>query len=221
MEGSDYGECPRCGVLQGRHGLASGTRTTDDREPTICTLCGSLEATRDFHRLPPIPPDEWPVDPEELGREFALHVSGHQAGEVAQLPLDSSVAPSSTDEAQDEPAEVSQRVPRWPIPREGSERELEQELAALVLELGDRGVVRDAARAHVEFGRGELTAMYSVVLALKGLANMSRMGQHGEVFGTVSRMSDGAKRLLLAQASVFLGESDWDPGEELPEPDEE
>ncbi|HEY1309258.1 MAG TPA: hypothetical protein VGF24_37220 [Vicinamibacterales bacterium] len=28
----------------------------------ICSPCGTDEAMRDFGKLPPVPPDEWPVD---------------------------------------------------------------------------------------------------------------------------------------------------------------
>jgi hypothetical protein len=42
-----------------------------ERDVRICARCGELENVRDMAGEPPIPPSDWPVDPEELGREYA------------------------------------------------------------------------------------------------------------------------------------------------------
>jgi hypothetical protein len=56
----------------------TGSRMALDRSVMICGLCGELEAMRDLHELPPLPPNEWPVAPDELGREFALRAAVRQ-----------------------------------------------------------------------------------------------------------------------------------------------
>jgi hypothetical protein len=47
----------------------------------ICAVCGELEAERVSRGVPLPPPDEWPLDAEELGREFELQAES-QRGEA-------------------------------------------------------------------------------------------------------------------------------------------
>lgn len=35
-----------------------------DNDTYICSPCGSDEAMRDFYKMPPVPPDEWPTTRE-------------------------------------------------------------------------------------------------------------------------------------------------------------
>ena len=39
------------------------------------------EAVRDLAKQPPIPYNEWPVDPDELGREYAATARWRQPGQ--------------------------------------------------------------------------------------------------------------------------------------------
>jgi hypothetical protein len=61
--------CPRCKLFEYTP-YAAGPRDPSDPPPPalsrvaeidICTPCGLDEALRDVSRLPPIPPNEWPV----------------------------------------------------------------------------------------------------------------------------------------------------------------
>ena len=54
----------------------------------ICPACGDLEAWRVFAGWPPIPPHDWPVDPDELGREYALLIRCTRKGELAEMRVD-------------------------------------------------------------------------------------------------------------------------------------
>lgn len=65
--------CPRCGegwytpytdrpLLPGMPPYPALSRVA---RIYICSACGTAEALRDFHQLPPVPPDEWPVPVRE------------------------------------------------------------------------------------------------------------------------------------------------------------
>ena len=61
--------CPRCQVNYYTPYKSDGDPYTYpypalsriDNETYICSPCGSDEAVRDWQKLPPIPPDQWPV----------------------------------------------------------------------------------------------------------------------------------------------------------------
>jgi hypothetical protein len=60
----DPNRCPRCaGWIPNsqQRGAYPGALSRLDNRTYICSQCGQAEAMRDFHRLPPIPPDEWPI----------------------------------------------------------------------------------------------------------------------------------------------------------------
>jgi hypothetical protein len=77
--------CERCD-LPSLLEQGAGSRVGLSRDILICSLCGSLEAMRDYHELPPIPPNEWPVKPEVLGQEYALLAKYYQnAADVTDL----------------------------------------------------------------------------------------------------------------------------------------
>ncbi len=42
-----------------------------ERDVSICPTCGRLEMAREQAGAPPIPPPDWPLSPDELGREYA------------------------------------------------------------------------------------------------------------------------------------------------------
>jgi len=65
-----YVKCRRCRAPYDRR-IITASRFAVARDVYICPTCGELEATRDLLGWPPMPPDGWPVDPEELGREYA------------------------------------------------------------------------------------------------------------------------------------------------------
>lgn len=76
----------RCGQGYGDT-ILTGSGMAVERDVEICPLCGSLEAVRDALGLPPIPPDEWPVDPDEPGREFAAHIKFLQCADWGVVDL--------------------------------------------------------------------------------------------------------------------------------------
>ena len=55
-------------------------------------LCGSLEAQREAHGLSAQPPDEWPISPAELGREFAWYTDFIQRASVSVVTVDPETA---------------------------------------------------------------------------------------------------------------------------------
>jgi hypothetical protein len=72
--------CPRCererylpygGERPVAEGFAPPALSRVDNATYICTPCGSDEAMRDYTRQPPVPPDEWPLNPREAG-EFGI-----------------------------------------------------------------------------------------------------------------------------------------------------
>ena len=64
--------------------LPAMSRNALGRDIPICATCGMAEAVRDLAKQPPIPYNEWPVDPDELGREYAATARWRQPGQ----PLD-------------------------------------------------------------------------------------------------------------------------------------
>jgi hypothetical protein len=75
-------ECLRCGrnLTAAEGDIAAPSRMHATRDVPICSLCGELEFLRDFMGWPPIA--DWPLDPEELGREFATHCGLSQGAET-------------------------------------------------------------------------------------------------------------------------------------------
>jgi hypothetical protein len=61
--------CPRCSKPLDLPDLG-GERMVTYTE--ICSTCTACEDQRWHAGWPEILPDEWPVDPDELGREYAL-----------------------------------------------------------------------------------------------------------------------------------------------------
>jgi len=78
-----YAACPRC-VMEYHPDLPAMSRNALGRDIPICATCGMAEAVRDLAKQPPIPYNEWPVDPDELGREYAATARWRQPGQ----PLD-------------------------------------------------------------------------------------------------------------------------------------
>lgn len=54
--------CPRC---RGPLGMPARSRMHTARAVPICTPCGTDEAVREQHGLPPVPPTDWPTTPGE------------------------------------------------------------------------------------------------------------------------------------------------------------
>lgn len=58
-------DCPRCrGKIPNDDtpGAYPGALSRVDNRTEICSACGRDEAMRDLMHLPPIPPDDWPVE---------------------------------------------------------------------------------------------------------------------------------------------------------------
>jgi hypothetical protein len=88
MEQPELARCPRCGGHYPAD-ISTGSRNAVGRDVLICPTCGRLEAAREWAlRRPPIPYDEWPVDPSELGDEYASLARGWQEGELATIATD-------------------------------------------------------------------------------------------------------------------------------------
>jgi hypothetical protein len=88
VELADYVACPRCGRPYPEK-IFTNSRMASFMHPLpICPACGDLEAWRDHAGWPPIPPHEWPVDPDELGREYALLIRATRRGELAEMRVE-------------------------------------------------------------------------------------------------------------------------------------
>ncbi|MER7952343.1 hypothetical protein ABTY59_33620 [Streptomyces sp. NPDC096079] len=52
--------CPRCSGPLGD--TPARSRMTTERTISICAVCGTDEAVREFSGLSPVPPTDWPED---------------------------------------------------------------------------------------------------------------------------------------------------------------
>jgi hypothetical protein len=88
VEFADYIACARCGRPYPER-IVTNSRMASFMQPLhICAACGDLEAWRVFAGWPPIPPHEWPVDPDELGREYALLIRCTRKGEMPEMRVE-------------------------------------------------------------------------------------------------------------------------------------
>ncbi len=88
VELADYMACQRCGRPYPER-LVTNSRMASFMTPLpICPACGDLEAWRHFAGWPPIPPDDWPVDPDELGREYAVLIRAARNGELSEMRVE-------------------------------------------------------------------------------------------------------------------------------------
>jgi hypothetical protein len=88
VELADYVACKRC-LRPYPERIVTNSRMASFMQPLpICPACGDLEAWRDFAGWPPIPPADWPVDPDELGREYALLIRCARNGELQEMRVD-------------------------------------------------------------------------------------------------------------------------------------
>lgn len=83
-------KCPRCGRMTGAP--VAFSRGTVERDVPVCGLCGELESMRDAVGMPVQSPDDWPVAPDELGREFARLAAFSQGGRVLEAEVDPETA---------------------------------------------------------------------------------------------------------------------------------
>ncbi|HEU0316851.1 MAG TPA: hypothetical protein VFR49_05945 [Solirubrobacteraceae bacterium] len=85
---ADYVSCRRCGRPYPER-IFTNSRMASFMHPLpICPACADLEAWRGFAGWPPIPPHEWPVDPDELGREYALLIRCTRRGELQEMRVE-------------------------------------------------------------------------------------------------------------------------------------
>lgn len=85
---ADYAACRRCGRSYPERVVTNSRMASFMTPLPICPSCGDLEAWRVFAGWPPIPPHDWPIDPDELGREYALLIRCTRRGELAEMRVE-------------------------------------------------------------------------------------------------------------------------------------